>query len=111
MDSKIFMVQGSAPEPYRVHFIKRTDTNLSAYCNCPAGLNGQYCKHRFNILNGSTKGIVSDNLDDVEIVKSWLPGSDIEAAMNEVTRLEAELAKMKKVLSLAKKNVAHAMRD
>ena len=107
----IFMVKGSAEDPYEVKFLKRSETNLSAYCTCPAGKKGQYCKHRFNILKGIKKGIVSDNLDDVETVASWLPGSDIEKAMAYVAESEKRLTAAKKKLSEAKKLVARAMRD
>lgn len=67
METREFLVQGSALEPYKVTF-KKVGGNLSAYCTCPAGENGMYCKHRFNILEGSTKGIVSGNEADVQIV-------------------------------------------
>jgi len=50
-DSVSFSVQGSAPEPYHVLF-RRNGANLSAYCTCPAGENGMYCKHRIRILQG-----------------------------------------------------------
>jgi len=33
----MFHVKGSAKEPYEVIFVKRSDNNLSAYCDCPAG--------------------------------------------------------------------------
>jgi uncharacterized Zn finger protein len=111
MEEIRFEVQGSALEPYRVSFLKRSDKNLSAYCTCPAGENGQYCKHRFRILDGITKEIVKGNLDDVKIVQSWLPGTDLEEAMIEMRRLEKEAENIKKALSEAKKNVARAMRD
>ncbi len=106
-----FEVQGSAPDPYGVIFIKRSEKNLSAYCSCPAGENGQYCKHRFNILAGIRIGIVSGNESDVQVVQSWLPGTDIEFAMIRVRELEKEAEKIKKALSLAKKDVAKAMRE
>jgi hypothetical protein len=106
-----FKVQGSAVEPYDVVFIKRSDSNLSAYCSCQAGENGQYCKHRFNILAGIKKGIVSDNIRDVAVVQSWLPGTDIEKAIFKMQELEIEAEKIKKELSVAKKEVAKAMRD
>ncbi|MDY6894784.1 MAG: SWIM zinc finger family protein [Thermotogota bacterium] len=111
MQEVSFEVQGSASEPYRVVFVKRSDTNLSAYCSCPAGENGQYCKHRFNILEGITKGIVSDNLEDVKVVQSWLPGTDLEEAIIKMRELESEATRIKKELSAAKKVVAKAMRD
>ena len=109
MEELIFLVQGSAEEPYTVRFIRRSESNISAYCTCPAGENGQYCKHRFNIIDGETAGIVSDNARDVEIVKSWIPGTDIEYTMMEVREIEKEIAKLRKLLSEAKKRVAHAM--
>jgi len=111
MTKIIFKVQGSAPAPYEVQFIKRSDGNLSAYCTCPAGENGLYCKHRFNILDGITKSIVSGNLKDIDIVRSWLRGSDVEAAIKKMHQLEVEAARIKKELSVAKKKVAMAMRD
>ena len=111
MEEISFKVQGSASEPYNVLFVRRSATNLSAYCTCPAGENGQYCKHRFSILDGITKGVVSDNLEQVATVHSWLPGTDVEAALKKVSEIEIEATKIKKLLSAAKKEVARAMRD
>ncbi|MEX1013904.1 MAG: SWIM zinc finger family protein [Candidatus Paceibacterota bacterium] len=106
-----FLVQGSAKEPYEVEFLKRSETNLSAYCTCPAGKNGQYCKHRLNILNGVTKGIVSKNLDDVKTIQSWLKNTDVEEALNKMRNLELEAEKIKKELSKAKKEVAKSLNN
>lgn len=109
MESIEFMVQGSAEEPYRVLFTK-DGNNLNAYCTCMAGENGLYCKHRFDILAGKTRSIVSDNIDQVPIVQSWLPGSDVEDALKKLEEAEEEHARTKKLVSQAKKNVAKAMR-
>jgi hypothetical protein len=110
MKEFIFFVQGSAKEPYKVTF-RKTGNNLSAYCTCPAGDNGQYCKHRFNIFGGITDGIVSGNETGVEEVTSWLAGTDVEVALNNVMNAEEqfEIAKLK--LSEAKKQLAKAFRD
>ena len=110
MDQIVFLVQGSAPEPYEVYFSK-SGNNLTAHCTCPAGENGLYCKHRFRILAGKTEGIVSDNKEDVKIVQSWLKGSDVEEAMNYVLEMEKEVEKAKKKHSAAKKKLARAMND
>ena len=111
MEEIIFEVQGSAPEPYRVSFFRRSNTNLSAYCTCPAGENGQYCKHRFTIMEGEQKGIVSTNADDVKIIRSWLIGTDIEKALIKVREIEKGAERIKTELTLAKKNLAKALRD
>ena len=105
-----FQVQGSAPSPYDVTFVNRGASNISAYCTCPAGENGQYCKHRFAILNGDSKAIVSGNEHEVPLVVEWLTGSDIEAALKELSVAERELERAKKEVSRAKKLVAQAMR-
>jgi len=111
MDIVIFAVQGSATEPYEVKFNRRSPTNLSAYCSCPAGQRGQYCKHRFNIMAGIETGIVSNNSQDVQIVRSWVPGTDLEFAIDNMRELENSAKEMKKQLASAKKKVAKAMLD
>ena len=111
MPEVIFQVQGSAAEPYVVTFRDRGNGNLSAYCTCLAGQHGQYCKHRFAILAGETKGIVSGNADDVAVVVAWLAGSDVEAALEDLAKAQAEYDVAKKVVSRAKKLLAKAMRD
>jgi hypothetical protein len=105
-----FVVQGSSPTPYKVKFAK-TGSNLSAFCTCPAGINGQYCKHRFRILDGDSTGIISNNLEDVKIVASWMTGSDIEVPIKRMKELELNLRKIEAELSIIKKQVAKAMRD
>jgi len=52
---------------------------------------------------------VSGNLNDVETVSSWLPGSEIERVLLEVERLEHEVSNLKSELILAKKKLAKAM--
>jgi hypothetical protein len=110
MNELIFSVQGSAKEPYKVTF-KKNGNNLSASCTCPAGENGQYCKHRFNILGGITDSVVSGNELDIDIVASWLLGTDVELALNEIMDAEEKFEIAKLNLSLAKKKLAKAFRD
>jgi hypothetical protein len=110
MDEILFAVEGSAEEPYKVTFRKKGN-NLSAYCTCPAGDHGQYCKHRINILCGSSQGIVSGNEANVQVVMSWLPGTDVETALLAILDAERQCEKANKELSAAKKRLARAFRD
>lgn len=111
MDQKIFLVQGSSPEPYKVVFTRRSNINLSAHCSCPAGENGLYCKHRLDILAGNTKAVLNANSDDITTVRSWLIGSHLEKALLRANELEEEAARIKKALTLAKAGLAKAMHD
>ena len=106
-----FSVEGSTGTPYDVTFVLREDSNLSAYCTCPAGQNGMYCKHRFAILSGDGRAITSGKPEHIVLVQEWLAGSDVEAAMQRVVELEKEAAKAKRAVSAAKKDLAAAMRD
>jgi hypothetical protein len=108
MQTIIFKVQGSMPDPYTVIF-QKAGTDFHASCNCQAGSVGQYCKHRFSILDGKLTGIVSDNKTDVAIIASWLPGSKLEAALHSLAEAEADFEGIKKRLSNIKKMVARVM--
>lgn len=111
MNMKVeFLVQGSAIEPYKVTF-QRTGQHLSAFCTCPAGINGQYYKHRFSILRGETVGIVSNNLSEVKIVVDLLAGTDIEDTLIEMEQAEIEAERTKKILAATKKKIATLMRS
>ena len=103
-----FLVRGSAPEPYRVTFIKN-ENNLSAFCTCPAGENGQYCKHRFTILAGDAKAIISKNKEKVAAVLGWLSGTELESALIELAEAEHEYDAARERLTTAKKRAARAM--
>ncbi len=102
------MVQGSASEPYRVTF-QKSEGQLSAFCTCPAGANGQHCKHRLRILEGKTEGIVDRNEGHVTVVRSWLPGTELEAALIELAQAERELELAKAGAASAKRRLASVM--
>lgn len=110
MEEITFLVQGSAPAPYVVRF-NRGGNNLTASCTCPAGEVGQSCKHRFRILEGNDDGIVSENADAVKTVASWLAGTDVEAALQDVRAAEARLETVKKELTAAKKQLVRVLKN
>ena len=78
-------------------------------CTCRAGQHGQSCRHRLNILAGERVDIVSENLEDVATVQSWLPGSHIESALNEVKEAEQFADAAKRKLSSAKTRHSQVM--
>lgn len=105
-----FQVQGSSPNPYTVTFEKK-EGNLNAFCTCPAGENGQACKHRIDILNGAIDGVVSNNQDDVSVVCSWIAGTDVGTCLIALENAEKELAKAQAKLKAAKKDLGQAFRS
>jgi hypothetical protein len=103
-----FLVQGSSEDPYRVTF-ERHGNQIISFCTCLAGENGTYCKHRLSILGGLDTGVVSANLDQVAIVASWLPGSNIDAKLAELAVAERNLQQAKNEVTKAKKKLAATM--
>ena len=63
-----------------------------------------------NILCGYFR-IVSGNEAKVQVVTSWLPGTDVEVALSAVIDAEKQYEKAKLELSSAKKRLARAFRD
>jgi uncharacterized Zn finger protein len=110
MEQIAFQVQGSSSTPYLVIF-QKDGANLNASCSCAAGQNGQYCKHRISILvDGSKEGVVSENVDQVAVVHSWLHGTDVEVALAELAEAELKLEAAKRAVSSLKKRVAQALK-
>ena len=72
-----FLVQGSGKEPYRCTFWKVDDYDLHSACTCPAGKKGQYCKHRFALLEGDITNVVDYSEEDFKELQEMLKSSDI----------------------------------
>ena len=103
-----FLVQYPAKVSYQVTFVKKGN-EFCAFCTCMSGKSGQYCQHRIAILEGSKEYIRSDNLDDVDIIQSWLPGTAIESALHDLK--EALKIGAEADISAAKNRLAEVMHD
>jgi len=110
MSEIVFLIQGSAENPYETIF-EKSGAKFTAHCTCPAGENGQYCKHRFGILEGNSKGIVSNNKEKVNDVVGWLKGTPLETAIADLRNKESQFEKMKSEVKSIKKKVARIMVD
>lgn len=110
MEEIEFLVQGSAPNPYRIVF-KKVGLNLTATCTCPAGAVGQYCKHRIRIIMGDPAGIVSGNITAVSDTQNWVRGTDVEKALYDLNEAERQFEEAKTRVSQIKKHLARTLRD
>jgi uncharacterized Zn finger protein len=108
VEELVFSVKGSSSDAYEITFIK-DGASLTALCTCPAGTFGNLCKHRVAILDGNTKAISSDNVDQAPKVAEWLIGTDVEAALVELRAAEKSKDHTKEELMALKKKVARAM--
>lgn len=78
-------------------------------CTCPAGANGQYCKHRFALIDGDDREVVESThsvLDLAAVVAETPLAATIEYMREQERAVAAAQAELKR----AKKKVAAAMR-
>lgn len=108
MEQLTIQVKGSTPDPYETTFIKDGDS-LTALCTCPAGSFSNVCKHRVAILDGKSNAVLDDDKRKVPTVVEWLAGTDVEAALLELRKVEANKDAGKDALVAAKRTLARAM--
>ena len=106
----IFDIKGSAEEPYRVD-IWFQGRLVNAICDCAAGQNGQYCKHRDAIFRGDTSAIVSGNATDALEVVSLFDETNAKTMLANIQSLEAEIETKKKLLTSQKKALARSLNN
>lgn len=60
-----FIIEGSQGDLYNVTF-NISEKTLNSSCSCIAGKNGNFCKHRYQILNGNISNFRSNNYEELE---------------------------------------------
>ncbi len=85
-----------------------TDDGPVITCTCPAGENGQYCKHRFALIRGDEKELVQSS-HPVADLQAMVAGSRLEAAINEMLAQEKAVQREQSKLRSIKKAVARIM--
>jgi uncharacterized Zn finger protein len=108
IETIVFQVQGSSPEPYRVTF-ERKNLGVRAFCTCPAGQNGTSCKHRTLLLQGVVDDIVGGKIEDLGVLAGWVRGTRLGLAVEQLDDAELLLQQAKLRLANAKHALASAM--
>jgi uncharacterized Zn finger protein len=111
MKITLFAKSSSRDEPYSVEFYNKKGL-LSVFCDCPAGIHGQLCKHK-RALASNNKLMLFDNsqLEDFNKVNEWVMATDYPKLIEEVVETEKEIEALKKKLKSAKAMLARVMRD
>ncbi len=108
MERVEFIVLGSKGDEYKVVFEKNIG-RVHAFCSCPAGESGTYCKHRFQIMDGQYDSIVSGNANEIERVKAMLKNSELQRKYEDVIQASAAHEETKNLLNISKRELARAM--
>lgn len=104
-----FALQGSAPQPYRITF-EWHQSEIRAFCNCAAGLHGQYCKHRVQLLHGVMDDVVEGKVEQLSDLAEWLQHSPLRLALVHLDEAEFAMEHAKQRVVAARKALSSAMR-
>ena len=105
-----FQVQGSASEPYKTT-ISINNYNITCLCDCKAGINGSHCKHWMGVFEGTKQDYINIGDEQLREIQSWLPGSDLEEAWNELLKIKDIEKSLKIRKSQVIKKFRSAMRN
>ena len=110
MERAEFLVAGSQGDEYTVIFEVSGALPMRLW-TCPAGSNGQFCKHRMRLMGGEISQLRNGTTADVARLKTLLQGTGLEAAYDRVLEAEEEYAKAKAKLDAAKRDLSRAARQ
>jgi hypothetical protein len=99
-----YKVQGSARDPYSI-VIKKNDNKIQCLCNCNAGRKKMHCKHWMSVFEGKIQAYIGISKEQLDEVRSWLTGSDIEQAWSDHLRILEKEDELKKQIAVEKKKI------
>ena len=99
-----YKVQGSAKNPYTI-VIKKNNNKIQCLCDCDAGRNKMHCKHWMGVFEGKKQEYIGISKEQLDEIKSWLSGSDVEQAWNDYQKIKEKEDDLKKQIALEKKKI------
>lgn len=105
MSSYIFQYVSPAPTPYEVVVVHENDV-VTLTCTCDAGLQGDLCKHRLNLLAGSREGILSDNAAEAKRIPTLVEQSNLAGLLREWQDAQKQAALAEQRANEIKKRIA-----
>lgn len=108
MNVFVFDVKGSSGNGYKVRF-EIDGLTAHAYCNCQAGVSGQYCKHRLAIIDHDASAILGDSQRDFLALHEALTGTALLAAARQFRQAEEVHDAAKSDLDRARGALTRAM--
>jgi len=99
-----YKVQGSAKTPYSI-VIKKNNNKIQCLCDCNAGRSKMHCKHWMGVFEGKKQEYIGISKEQLDELKSWLLGSDVEQAWNDYQKIKEKEDDLKKQIALEKNKI------
>lgn len=104
-----FVMRSSSTDGIYEIVAARADGLLRMKCDCPAGENGQHCKHRIALLSGGADQIADADAANVAVLRTWLAGTPLENVLADFLACEREMEDLKVRQKAIKRRLASAM--
>jgi len=94
--------KSSSGDPYDVDFLIQNQ-KLYVQCNCKAGIYGQLCKHKTELIAGDDSRLFDESekakLSEVQLIISKIPeiGKHAEKIIESENKIQQEQAKLKTI--------------
>ena len=110
MNIEIKAKSSDGEHSYNVKF--NYDGKVTVFCDCPAGIHGKFCKHKWELMNGNTSMLFNED-DKVHLnqVLEWIEKSDFKNLYIKVNELEKQMQNLKKQIQKEKKEVERRFRE
>lgn len=87
----------------------REDGVLRITCDCPAGIYGTHCRHRFELVGGENKYCLDPSPDDIRALNAMVEATPLRGLAAEITALSRDADAIKRRLASLKKSAARIM--
>ena len=104
--------KSSSGEPYNVDFLVKNG-NLSVECNCKAGIFGQLCKHKTELISGEEARLFDisekEKMAQLQTIMSKAP--EVQRLAGSIARSEKLIRREQAKLKTLKKHFAELLRE
>ena len=85
--------------------IKKNNNKIQCLCDCNAGRSKMHCKHWMGVFEGKKQEYIGISKEQLDEIKSWLSGSDVEQAWNDYQKIKEKEDDLKKQIALEKNKI------
>lgn len=109
MAERVFFVQGSASEPYRVRFVWDEAGRFASTCTCAAASQGSHCKHRLGVILRERAVVAALDPAAVDEVVFAASASAIGDRLVELAQAERAAVIAKDQVAMARRRLSEAL--
>jgi len=111
MEVQIKAKSSKPDNSYTVTFIHENNL-LKVFCECPAGIYGKFCKHKWQLLSGNAQMLFEETEQrKLDTVSKWAQERNCLGLYSAINDLESQLKELKKRIVAEKKGIERKFKE